>query len=69
MKAYKTWELKTEIKTLVANQIIAKAQRKTVKLVGERTIDPGTAQLIVLDNKAKLRLLYAAYGVMRGKSY
>lgn len=69
MKAYKTWELKSEIKTLVANQIITKAQRKTVSLIGERTIDPEDAQYTAWLNKNKLRLLYAAYGVMRGKTF
>lgn len=69
MKAYKTLELKKEIKTLVEKQVITKAQRKTVKLVGDRIIEPDEAQWKSIENKERLRLLYAAYGIMRGKKY
>lgn len=61
--------LKNEIKDLVEVQKELKNQRKTDRLVGERTMPAWEASLKHLVNRHTLRLMYAAYGKMRGKSY
>lgn len=61
--------LKNEIKNLVAVQKELKNQRKTVNLVGDRTMEPWVASFKHVANRHTLRLMYAAYGVMRGKTY
>ena len=61
--------LKNDIKKLVNEQKNLRNQRKTVNLKGERTMDPSTAQYVHTENRYKLRLMYAAYGLMRGKSF
>jgi hypothetical protein len=60
-------ELKSEIKELAEKQSSLKNQRKTVKLVGERTMEPWLAALNHHGNRAKLRAMYAAYAILRGK--
>lgn len=69
MKAFDKKTMKAEIKVLVAKQKLTKAQRKTVNLVGERTMEDWVAQMDVMDNKHHLRLMYATYGLMRGKAF
>jgi hypothetical protein len=61
--------LKNELKDLSTVQKILKNQRKTVNLVGERIKDPGIATYEHQRNREKLRIMYAAYGLMRGKSF
>lgn len=61
--------LKNEIKKLVEVQKELKNQRKTVRLVGTRTMEPWQAEMKHHSNRHQLRLMYAAYGKMRGKSY
>lgn len=61
--------LKNEIKNLVEVQRELKNQRKTVNLVGDRTIEPSEAAWKHGLNRHNLRLMYAAYGVLRGKNY
>jgi len=61
--------LKNELKDLSNVQKILKNQRKTVNLVGERIKDPGMATYEHQRNRQKLRIMYAAYGLMRGKSF
>ena len=46
-----------------------KAQRKTVNLKVERTVDPFSAAENVRSNRERLRIMYAAYGVLRGKTF
>lgn len=60
-------ELKSEIKELAGKQSSLKNQRKTVKLVGERTMEPWQATMEHRSNRAKLRAMYAAYAILRGK--
>jgi len=62
-------KMKEDIKTKVELQKFYKNQRKTVKIVGERTIPAKDAQYRHMANREDLRILYAAYGVARGKSF
>lgn len=61
--------LKNDIKKLVEEQRFLRNQRKTVNLVGERTMEPWVAAYKHTANREKLRIMYAAYGLMRGKSF
>ena len=62
-------KIKDDIKKLSEEQRFLKNQRKTVKLIGERIIEPWEATYTHQSNREKLRLMYAAYGLMRGKSF
>lgn len=62
------YKIKEQIKVLVKEQKVLRNQRRTVKLVGERTIDPWQAAVKHISNRGQLRYLYAAYGIMRGKT-
>ena len=64
VKAYKA-----EIKKLSETQKELKNQRKTVKIKGERTMPAKDAQWKHMANKYTLRVMFAAYGLMRGKSF
>jgi hypothetical protein len=59
--------LKNQIKALVEEQKVLKNQRKTVYLVGERTMEPSKAANEHIRNREKLSGMYVAYGVLRGK--
>ena len=61
--------LKKLIKDLAEEQKNLKEQRKTVNFKGIRTLQPFEACYKHLKNRHKLRILYAAYGIMRGKSF
>jgi len=61
--------MKADIKTKVEEQKFYRNQRKTVHLIGERVITPSEAQWKHQANRHTLRLMYAAYGVARGKSF
>ena len=61
--------LKQEIKKLVEEQKSLKNQRKTVNYQGIRTIEPWAAVMKHGSNREILRIMYAAYGVLRGKKY
>jgi len=61
--------LKNNIKVLSERQTFLKNQRKTVRLVGERKLEPWEAAYEHMDSRGKLRLMYAAYGLMRGKKF
>jgi hypothetical protein len=61
--------LKSDIKVLVEKQKIYRNQRKTVYIVGDRTINPSEATELHRSNGEKLRIMYAVYGLLRGKSY
>lgn len=61
--------MKDDIKTLAEEQRFLKNQRKTEKIIGERKLSPWEAAYKHQDNRKKLRLMYAAYGLARGKSY
>ena len=61
--------LKNELIDLSNVQRILKNQRKTDKIVGERLMEPWKATYEHQANREKIRLMYAAYGLMRGKSF
>ena len=62
-------KMKADIKTKVEEQKFLKNQRKTVKLVGERKVEPSVATYRHQTNREDLRIMYAAYGVARGHSF
>ncbi len=66
---YNTYLMKVAIKRLVEEQKMLKNQRKTVHLVGERIMEPDRAWYKHYTNRLDLRVLYAAYGIARGKSF
>lgn len=59
--------LRQKIKELADMQPQLKNQRKTIKLEGERTIEPRIATYQHYSNRDTLRHLYMAYGLLRGK--
>lgn len=61
--------LREEIAALEKEQKAIKPQRKTVHFTGERTMTPLNAHLTVMSNKYDLRLMYAAYNLLRGKNF
>ena len=61
--------LREEIAALEKEQKTIKPQRKTVHFTGERTMSPYGAWCKVGDNKERLRILYAAYNLLRGKKF
>lgn len=62
-------KIKADIKVMAEKQKYYRNQRKTVFLVGERTMSPTDATYEHARNSDELRIMYAAYGLMRGKSY
>jgi len=62
-------KMKEDIKAKAEEQKFLKNQRKTVHLKGERKMSANDATYKVLENSEKLRALYAAYGLARGKSF
>ena len=64
----KVRELKAKIKVAAEYQRFLKNQRKTVKLVGKREIDPSEATMKHGHNRLELRAMYMAYAIIRNKS-
>ena len=64
-----TKKLKETIKVAAEYQRFLKNQRKTKNLIGKREVPPSEATWKHLMNREKLRIMYAAYGLMRGKSF
>lgn len=64
-----TLKLKNDIKKVVEIQKLQKSQRKTIHLVGDRVMEPYVATYRSQMTSHKLRIMYAAYGLMRGRSY
>lgn len=62
-------KMKSDIKVMIEEQRFLKNQRRTEKLVGERKISPSDATYKHQVNREDLRVMYAAYGVARGKSF
>jgi hypothetical protein len=62
-------KLKSDIKELAEKQKFYRNQRKTEHIVGERKMSASDAANAHRENKQKLRILYAAYGIARGKSF
>lgn len=61
--------MREEIATLEKVQKDTKKQRKTENFHGERTMPHWVAEDNARLNKKKLRAMYAAYGLMRGKKF
>lgn len=62
-------QFREEIAALEKEQINMKAQRKTVNLKVKRTVNPYDAAQAVDNNRYKLRIMYAAYGLMKGRRF
>lgn len=60
--------LKNEIKKLAESQKGLRNQRKTVHIQGERVMESWKATYLHSSNRHQLRLLYATYAVLRGKT-
>lgn len=61
--------MRNEIAELEKEQKTIKPQRKTVYYTGERTLHPWEAAEKVRTNKHELRILYAAYGLLKGNNF
>jgi hypothetical protein len=61
--------MKEDIKTKAEEQKFLRNQRKTDKIVGERKMPAKDAQYKHMANREDLRIMYAAYGIARGKSF
>jgi hypothetical protein len=59
--------LKEKIKVLADQQVMLRNQKRTVRLKGERTMEPWKAYLTHQNNRAELRKLYMEYGILKGK--
>lgn len=62
-------KMKTDIKGMVELQKFYKNQRKTDKIIGERKMPAWEATQKHQYNRENLRVMYAAYGLARGKSF
>lgn len=62
-------KMKADIKAMAEEQLFLKNQKKTKKIIGERKIEASTAASRHQMNKANMRIMYAAYGIARGKSF
>jgi hypothetical protein len=62
-------KMKEDIKTKAEEQKFLKNQRKAVHIVGERKVSPKDATYKHQVNREDLRMMYAAYGIARGKSF
>lgn len=60
--------LKETIKELAIQQPMLKNQRKSVKIVGERTMSEYDADMKHKSNRITLRELNVAYGILRGRT-
>lgn len=59
--------IKETIKTLSAEQVELKNQKKTVHIKGTRIMEPWQAILKHANNRSQLRELHAAYSIIRNK--
>jgi hypothetical protein len=62
-------KMKEDIKGMVELQKFYKNQRKTDKIIGERKMSASDATYKHAANREDLRMMYAAYGLARGKSF
>lgn len=62
-------KFKNAIKIMVKNQRSYKNQRKTVNIIGERIMSTSDATYKHYVNREDLRIMYAAYGIARGKTF
>lgn len=61
--------MRKDIAELEKEQKSTKPQRKTVYFTGERTMPAWKATEAVRDIKERLRIMYAAYNLLRGKGF
>lgn len=61
--------MRMKIAEMEKEQKSTKLQRKTVHFTGERTMCTWEATERAQTNKGRLRLYYAAYGLLRGKNF
>lgn len=62
-------KMKADIKRLAEEQKFLKNQMKTVHIVGERKMEAWQARSKHYENRLDLRILYAAYGIAKGKKF
>jgi len=62
-------KMKADIKVKAEEQKFLKNQRKTVHFVGERKMPAKDAWYKHQTNREDLRMMYAAYGIARGKTF
>lgn len=62
-------KIKSDIKEMSELQRFYRNQRKTEKIVGERKMSAYEATYKHQVNRENLRILYAAYGLSRGKTF
>jgi len=62
-------KMKEDIKKMVELQKFYKNQRKTEKIVGERKMPAWEATYKHQVNREDLRMMYAAYGLTKGKKF
>jgi hypothetical protein len=62
-------KMKEDIKAKAEEQKFLKNQRKEVHIVGERKMPAKDAQYKHMTNREDLRVMYAAYGIARGRSF
>jgi len=60
-------ELVERIKVAATYQKFLKNQRKTVKIVGKKEMEPWEATMKHHQNRDELRAMYASYAVLRGR--
>ena len=61
--------MKEDIKTKAEEQKFLKNQRKDVHMKGERKMPAKDAQYKHMCNREDLRVMYAAYGLVKGRSF
>ncbi len=66
---YNIAKMKADIKVRAEEQVMLKNQRKSVHIIGERKVSASDAAYKHYVNKSDLRIMYAAYGLARGKSF
>jgi len=66
---YNVAKMKADIKAKAEEQRFLNNQKKTVHIIGERKMPASDAAYKHSVNTYDLRILYAAYGVARGKSF
>ena len=69
IERYNHAQMRKDINAKVEEQRFLKNQKKTKKLVGERKIEPKDAAYKYMTNREDLRVMYAAFGLSRGKSF
>ena len=62
-------KMKADIKDKVELQKFYKNQRKTDKIIGERKMPASEATYKHQTNREDLRVIYATYGIARGRSF